>query len=48
MRTCPAYQTEDEVLNDEVSDESLEFAADSEQTGAYTISFCTSDVVCPA
>ena len=41
-------QTEDEILNYEVSDESLETAAATAKAGAYTLGFCTGLSACPA
>jgi hypothetical protein len=48
MQTRTACQSEDDFLNDDVSDEALETAAVGEKAGAYTVSFCTSGAVCPA
>ena len=41
-------QTEDEILNYEVSDELLETAAATAKAGAYTLGFCTGLSACPA
>ena len=43
-------QTEDEILNFEVSDEMLEAAAGSvkEKAGAFTLAFCSGLDTCPS
>ena len=40
-------QTEEDILCYEVSDESLETAAATTKTGAYTLGFCTGLSECP-
>jgi hypothetical protein len=40
-------QTEEEILNYEVSDESLETAAVGGNKAAYTMGFCTGLSACP-
>ena len=46
-KTIGLEQIEDEILSYEVSDESLETAAQA-KTGAYTLGFCTGLSACPA
>jgi hypothetical protein len=41
-------QAEHETLTDEISDESLESAADAGHSGAYTMGFCTGLAACPS
>ena len=40
--------TEDAILSNEVSDESLEQAGTAGNSGAYTLGFCTGLSACPA
>jgi hypothetical protein len=40
-------QTEEEILNFDVSDESLETAGGKENAGAYTLGFCSGLSACP-
>lgn len=48
MTDATTKQGDDEILNDEVSDESLEVAAAAGKFGAYTVAFCTGSLPCPA
>jgi hypothetical protein len=40
-------RVEEEILADEITDESLEGAAAATQSGAYTMGFCTGLSACP-
>jgi len=46
-KTTGMEQTEDAILNYEVSDEALETAAGAEKLGNYTLGFCSGLSVCP-
>ena len=48
MTKTTNYETENEILNFEVSDEALESAAATGKAGAYTLGFCTGLSDCPA
>ena len=48
MNETTIGQIEDETLNHEVSDELLETAALTGNSGAYTLGFCTGLSECPA
>lgn len=48
MTDTAIEQTETETLSYEVSDESLEAAAGTGNSGAYTMGFCTGLSACPA
>ena len=48
MNQTTTDQTEDEILNYAVSDESLETSAAAGCSGAYTLGFCTGLSECPA
>ena len=41
-------EVEDQILANEISDESLESAATAGHSGAYTMGFCTGLAACPS
>jgi hypothetical protein len=48
MNERTSNQIEDETVDYDVSDESLETAAAAGNAGAYTLGFCTGLSACPA
>ena len=48
MTDTATQPSDDEIVNDEVSDELLESAAAEGKLGAYTVAFCTGGYPCPA
>ena len=47
MNDSTADRIEEDLLDDEVSDESLEAAAAAGRAGAYTVALCSGQSICP-